>query len=321
MKDLVSHIEFLLHHHNCVIIPDFGGFVVNSIHSERDGVATFHAPSCELVFNRDLTHNDGLLAQSYMKTDQLSFEAAMVKIEQAVNELKRQLRGEHRVDLGELGYFAMNDEKRFVYKPAAFVQPAFYGLERASLKPLIQMQPVGKVARASQRKPSYRMSGINVAAAAAVLILLLFLLPVGDRTMVRHSAQMLSESDIFGGREWQNRNKTTEKKPTVNNDNAEEILLAEQSSSMLGMPEMIDATLISEPRYYIVVGVYEVQEVAEQMMENLLSAGLTDRGWMKRGRRIDVYAASFAEKSDAMQSLKEIHKNYPNFRDAWILKR
>ena len=36
MDRLVSHIEFLLHHHNCVIIPDFGGFVVNAVHS-REG--------------------------------------------------------------------------------------------------------------------------------------------------------------------------------------------------------------------------------------------------------------------------------------------
>ena len=42
MNEMVSHIEFLLHEHNCVIIPDFGGFVVNTQPSRRDGVSSFY---------------------------------------------------------------------------------------------------------------------------------------------------------------------------------------------------------------------------------------------------------------------------------------
>jgi len=128
MNELVSHIEFLLHEHNCVIIPGFGGFVVNPVHSRRDGVATFLAPTNELVFNRDLTHNDGLLAESYMKSNQIVFEAAMQQIERAVEELKHQLLEQRHVELGKLGSFTMSDEKRFVYTPANFVRPSFLGL-------------------------------------------------------------------------------------------------------------------------------------------------------------------------------------------------
>lgn len=319
MKELVSHIEFLLHHHNCVIIPDFGGFVVNSSHARRDGISTFHAPSCELVFNRDLLHNDGLLAQSYMKSYQIPFEAAMAKIELAVDELKRQLRDEKQVELGDLGCFAMNDEKRFVYKPAVFVQPALFGLGTASLKPLIQMQPAGNVSHTAQRKPLYRSVGI-AAAAAVVLLLLMFLLPVGEQTIARQSAQMVSESDLFGGRTQRAKREKVDQKLVVSDNKAAEVLVAEQSQAT-ATPKMLDATLLNEPRYYIVVGVYEVKEVAEKMMENLLSEGLNETGWMQRPGRIDVYAASFTDKEAAENSLKEIHQDFPDLRDAWILKR
>jgi nucleoid DNA-binding protein len=140
MNELISHIEFLLHEHNCVIIPGFGGFVVNTIPSRRDGIATFLAPACELVFNRDLTYNDGLLAESYIKSDHLMFEAAMQRIERAVEELKNQLREQRHVKLGKLGSFTMSDEKRFIYTPANFVRPALFGLTKATLKPLYQRQ-------------------------------------------------------------------------------------------------------------------------------------------------------------------------------------
>src|SRR5690554_2150869 len=168
MNQLVSHIEFLLHEHNCVIIPDFGGFVVNTIASRRDGIAAFHAPQSELVFNRELTHNDGLLAQSYMKSYSLTFEAAMHKIESAVQEMKLQLREQKHVELGKLGSFKMNDSKRFVYTPAAFVPPAFFGLSKASLKPLIQMHTPTAPSKQVSRQRRLRTTGISAAAVAAI---------------------------------------------------------------------------------------------------------------------------------------------------------
>src|SRR5690554_3462285 len=51
MNQLIYHIEFLLHEHNCVIIPDLGGFVINAIQSSRDSNNALMPPSCELVFN------------------------------------------------------------------------------------------------------------------------------------------------------------------------------------------------------------------------------------------------------------------------------
>lgn len=332
MNELVSHIEFLLHDHNCVIIPGFGGFVVNTTPARRDGIATFFPPSCELVFNRDLTHNDGLLAQSYMKSEEIPFEAAMTKIELAVEELKHRLRDDRQVVLGELGQFIMNDDKRFIYKPSHFVQPAFFGLTKAALKPLIQMQsPAVKVSTGEQRQPRYRSVGI-ASAAASILLLMMFLLPVGDRTIVRQSAQILSESDLFGSSPFQ-RNVTAENTSEGVATNATDATDATEVAEMTTTDDNIQPELTAQtplavaaadedqPRYYIIVGVYKVKEVAEKMMENLLKDGFSDRGWMRRPGRIDVYARSFAEKEDAVSTLRKIHKEFPDYRDAWILKR
>lgn len=323
MKELVSHIELLLHEHNCVIIPGFGGFVVNTSPARRDGIATFHPPSCELVFNRDLTYNDGLLAQAYMKNEGILFEAAMVKVELAVEELIRTLRDTHRVDLGSLGYFATNDEKRFVYKPAHFVQPAYFGLGTASLKPLIQMQPATTPSRRAQRPIPHRSVGIT-AAAAAILLLMMFLLPVGDRTIVRQSAQIISESDLFGNRSQPiNSDEATSETPVAEVPAALS-MTAIQPETVVEAPATAPEPRVAEvnqPRYYIVVGVYEVKEVAEKMMENLLDRGFSERGWMKRPGRIDVYAVSFTQKEEAENALRKLHNEYPAHRDAWILKR
>ncbi|HOO96043.1 MAG TPA: hypothetical protein PLH60_09560 [Proteiniphilum sp.] len=315
MKELVSHIEFLLHDHNCVIIPGFGGFVVNNLPARRDGIATFHPPVSELVFNRYLTHNDGLLAQSFMKSDSIPFEAAMQKIEHAVQEMLRELREGKKIELGALGQFEMNSDKQFVYKPTAYVQPLFFGLKTASLKPLVQMQPSTVKTHGEQKSPRMRTVGIT-AAAAAVLLLLMFLLPVGDRTIVHQSAQIISETDLFGSRPHLNKSNAATAEPVVTEESTDVTM----EEATVAEPEIVVANE-QMPRYYIIVGVYEVKEVAEKMMEKLMDGGFTERGWMKRPGRIDVYAASFADREEAEGTLRKIHLDYPAYREAWILKR
>lgn len=323
MKELVLHIEFLLHDYNCVIIPGFGGFVVNNLPAHRDGIATFHPPLSELVFNRYLTHNDGLLAQSFMKRESIPFEAAMQKIEHAVQEMLRELREGKKIELGALGQFEMNSDKQFVYKPTAYVQPLYFGLNTASLKPLVQMQPSTVKSQGERKSPRLRTVGIT-AAAAAVLLLMMFLLPVGDSTIAHQSAQIISETDLFGSRPHQHRSDEAVAEPVVTKETTEGTEVSALQDPVVDASVAEPETLVADeqmPRYYIIVGVYEVKEVAEKMMEKLMDGGFTERGWMKRPGRIDVYAASFADREEAEGTLRKIHLDYPAYREAWILKR
>ncbi|MGI6573314.1 MAG: hypothetical protein ACOX19_07865 [Fermentimonas sp.] len=205
MNRLVSHIEFLLHHHNCVIIPDFGGFVVNAVHSREGEGCAILPPACELVFNRDLTYNDGLMAQSYMKTYRLTFDSATLEIQNGVRDLKHRLYDYREVELGPLGSFTMHEDKRIVYTPTTFYRPAFFGLSKVALKPLAvgeeavpttNVVPLYPETRPEERTKRVRIASISAAAVAIIAVMLLFF-PVGDSTVGRHSAQMLSETEWF----------------------------------------------------------------------------------------------------------------------------
>lgn len=317
MNQLISHIEFLLHEHNCVIVPDLGGFVVNSIPSKKDGISTFNVPSCELVFNRDLSHNDGLLAQSYMKTDGLSFEAASRKIEVAVDELKDHLRAQKHVELGTLGSFTMNDDKRFVYTPKKFVRPSLFGLGKASLKPLIQMQTATPVAKPENQKALIRHLGIGAAAAAAIALLML-ILPFNDVPTDRQNAQIMSEMG------WRKQKQQEQPAATLPATETEAVASENLQPSVEenGAPAVIQSkTQPSQTAdFYVVMGVYERPDVAEQITKTLKEEGFSKTSWLERKGRIDVYVASFSSLSEAESYTAEIHKNYPNHRDAWVLK-
>ena len=89
MNEVALHIDYLLHSHDCIIVPGLGGFVVNTTDVEKNGLWGLDAPTVELLFNNKLTYNDGLLAESIMKTNNVSYEVAIRHIESAWQRTKK----------------------------------------------------------------------------------------------------------------------------------------------------------------------------------------------------------------------------------------
>ena len=74
----------LLVKHDCVIIPDFGGFVSKRVSSKIDfDKGLIIPPSKHLLFNRHLTNNDGLLLAAYAERNGVSY----IDAEQSLNKL------------------------------------------------------------------------------------------------------------------------------------------------------------------------------------------------------------------------------------------
>ena len=67
MIELAQHIEALLLENDCVIVPNFGGFVAHyapATYVKEENL--FLPPTRTIGFNPQLKLNDGVLVQSYM---------------------------------------------------------------------------------------------------------------------------------------------------------------------------------------------------------------------------------------------------------------
>ena len=327
MNELISHIEFLLHTHDCVIVPNLGGFVLNVYPVKKDGWAAFDAPECELIFNQNLTYNDGLLVESFMKTEKISFETAHKRVEAGVKELKSALQENETVAFGKLGTFSMNKERRYLFTPDdTFVRPEYFGLKKVALQPMIHVQPVTPLAETQKiRRMTVRKVGIG-AAVAITLTTILLLSPLNKNSYLRQDAEMAWESSLF---------KNNEAKPTSHKSTG----LTQAMTPTTTLEQPVNEKTLAQPvvgnvtsqnsnntstdvaikKFYIVMGVYEVRKVAEEMKAMLESEGFTQTSWLERPGRIDVYAASFTDPEAANDFLKKVHSQYPHHRDAWIL--
>ena len=81
MIELAQHIEALLLENDCVIVPNFGGFVAHYVKEEN----LFLPPTRIIGFNSQLKLNDGVLVQSYMSAHDTSFADATRMVEKEVN--------------------------------------------------------------------------------------------------------------------------------------------------------------------------------------------------------------------------------------------
>jgi hypothetical protein len=103
---LDKYIADLLYRYDCVIVPDFGGFLTNEIGAQISlDTNRFQPPKKELAFNINLSNNDGLLANYIAKAKGISFEKANELIKSEVSKLKNELNEFSSLEIKGVGSF------------------------------------------------------------------------------------------------------------------------------------------------------------------------------------------------------------------------
>ncbi len=126
---LETYITDLLYRYECVIVPNFGGFVANA-KSAKVNDNTFSPPYKQITFNSLLQNNDGLLANYISQVDKMPYETAVNFINFEVQEWIDKLLDEE-LDLKGLGaLFLVNDKIQFEPENTVNYLTSSFGLSR-----------------------------------------------------------------------------------------------------------------------------------------------------------------------------------------------
>lgn len=118
MSKLDHHISELLFEHDCVIVPDLGGFVANYAPAKIHPVQhTFTPPSKNISFNKNLKNNDGLLANHIAVSDSTNYPQALKYIQLFVENTNLQLRNGAKVKISEVGTLFLDVERNIQFEP------------------------------------------------------------------------------------------------------------------------------------------------------------------------------------------------------------
>lgn len=110
MVKIAQHIASLLYCHDCVILPEFGGFITTYKSAKIDTVSKQAIPpSKNISFNKLLTHNDGLLINELVKKEGLTYKDAEQKVFEYISSCKTSLKEDGRFDIENIGLLYINE--------------------------------------------------------------------------------------------------------------------------------------------------------------------------------------------------------------------
>ncbi len=191
MFSLIEHIEYLMMSHDCVIVPGWGALIAqysDSFFNEEAGI--IGKPQRKVGFNSSVNHNDGLLAQSIVRREGITYDEAVRFIAMSVTTFKQQLAAGNEVSLGRLGFFHSNDGLvDFIPFYHEMCNDEYFGLRSIKFKTLAQLQQEQEIANQQTtvtttvvRRTSWRRRAMQVAAS---IIVLLALVPVLTTPILR----------------------------------------------------------------------------------------------------------------------------------------
>lgn len=183
MTEFYTFLEHLLYEHECVIIPQFGGFVVNAQDFQFNAKEGKIYPKRKCVaFNEKLKTDDRFLTTEWAKKQSISQKEASIEITAISKDLKSQISTQGYLTIGELGAFTLNSENRLSFSP----NPDFnadlsvFGLFPVGLGHTLpkEKKPVLEVVPVAEDLPSYtpEPSPIKVSRSTYVYALIAFII-------------------------------------------------------------------------------------------------------------------------------------------------
>lgn len=317
MIELSRHIENLLLDHDCVIVPDLGGFVAHYVSASwQEDEQLFLPPYRNVGFNPTLNLNDGLLVQSYMQVYDASYVEALRMIEDAVMQVKTELQ--------EIGEFDFRGIGRLIYKiggtlefepyDAGLPAPSLYGLYSYSLSSTLQEKTLElntseeveikeSISRDKEYAFTFRVNRelVNYISAAVVAILFYFIWAVPTAIDVNTPTENLA---VFG---------------SINRVGNK--VVPSSAADLSNNLKQIDKSVKEEaaPCYTIVLASAITKQRASDYVNQLHDKGYDDASVHMTHTMVRVVYGFYPDESQAYRALRERSGDSP-FSQAWVMK-
>ena len=299
--NLANYISDLLYRYNCVIIPDFGGFVTNKIGAKvHETSNTFYPPAKQITFNSHLKVNDGLLTNYIASSENITFEKASGIIALSVTEWKNEINTKP-IQIGAVGVLTLNENDQIIFEPNTTVNylTESFGLTSVASESIkrniAKVKPLIPILKKENKKgiPTF----IKYAATAAIMLTLSF---AGN-----NAYQQNKQESIIANQE-----KAIEKKI----QSATFVITNPLPTIALNV---LKEEVVSKP-YHVVAGAFQFPENAEKKVNQLKKQGYKASilGANKWGL-IEVAFDSFLDKNEAINNLYKIQATVSE--DAWLL--
>jgi len=298
--------------YDCVIIPGLGGFVCNGRSAWYDEEnEEMVPPSRDVIFNPNLIHNDGLLAQEIMRARDLSYSEAMKHVEEEASFMVRQLTEGKPVEIARVGRLYSGDDGVTRFLPDSELVRVLSSFGHARI-------PLSKLVEKKEKKvvPIHSPLVVKIARAAAVIALPIVLGGAWILSDSSNSSTLLSVLPTFDTEAIVSTFMPSEGSALFNTSNEEitetiEIEYATEEVDLLlsENKEEEEETLAIQMNFLIIGGAFSIEENALNLAETLKLEGFNPTHHYQNHNKLNLVAlGEFETESSAREALKEARK-------------
>lgn len=290
-----DHIKELLFRHDCVIIPNFGGLVSNPVSSKINTVSgTIFPPSKLIVFNKNLSINDGLLINHISKKEKISIDDSKNIVFDFSKKITDSLMSERSMRLNNIGLFTLGSEDNIIFHQdiANNFDLNSFGFESFQIQKKTKTKKIIDINQSSTtKKISYK------AAAVLIPLILLSLTNILLDTSTNNINIQKSDLNFF------------KKSKVPKLDVAEKKIEKE-------IEKIETITTPKTKNYHVIAGAFIEKSNAEKLNNSLIESNFNSEILLSENGYHRVSYNSFESKENAiieLEKLKRINKS------AWIL--
>jgi nucleoid DNA-binding protein len=320
--DITAFIRELLFGHDCVIVPGFGGFIGNYTPARIDkSTSTFYPPVKQISFNRNLNHNDGLLAGRISGSSAVSYNDACKIIDEFVSSIRRRLERGEKVALDNIGSFTNNQEGNVQFEPDRNVNYHLdsYGLESFKFSPLEGYDVRKRITRHIDKESVRSSSMRKIMWRAAVIIPLLALMVAVPLKMNLFKPKLETTSlNPLSTAEFENNKKAVDKSTPFSQAKTDEVAIQpsdDPQSSDVPVSGTARPVPVVTDGYYLIVGSFKQRENADLQVNILKDNGFSPEIIPGPNGYFRVSAIKCSDMATALSRKSDIIRKFPG---TWV---
>ncbi|MEM9848493.1 MAG: SPOR domain-containing protein [Bacteroidota bacterium] len=306
-------IADLLYHYDTVVIPNFGGLVLQSYSAASDQVTgNVQPPSKRLSFNQNLLVDDGLLRSQISQQLQLPAEAAVQVLQNYVADLKQKLETGESITLEGIGHFFQSGTAIQFAAASVNYDRSSYGLPKLDAA-IINKIGSEKIAFESTETAE----AVNTTAAPQTYSRnLQWLIPVLGILVIGIIIFVLRDS-LFSGNNNRGLKQDLEGRIPVNESpNDTDKVLEEDDTNP---PTDIEAPTPppNQKTRKVIVGAFGEKANAEKLARKIQLAGYTPLSEVRNGKRYVGIVYAYEQEAEFERAFADIKEKFNE--GAWIL--
>ena len=321
----------LLQIHDCVIFPNLGGFVAQYSPAKLNSINnTFTPPFKQILFNKNLTNNDGLLVNAIAQRHSISFQESNKKLSILLDNINNELDNSGKYLFEGIGMLFRNQGVLNFKQQSENLLLDSFGLNPINIREFSTSKPTKKIINLTQ-SPISKTKIKNWTAAAAAIVILFYSAWIPMKTDLFNNSKSFSYSDLnpFTYKKIDtpknlnfNKNSPDEKvasisiqEKTVKNINT--ILVDNVNKDEAPLLKSLSKNVVQPISFEVIIGSFSDESNAKKLIKNLSKKSFKARQLAFVKNLFRVSAGKFSNKENAIEYQNIIKKKFKI--SSWIL--